>query len=125
MVRTLVTRTIFFWDGMKRDVKAHVAACDVCQRSKSEASSPAGLLQPLQIPTQVWEEISFDFIDGLPSLGGKTAIMVVVDHLTKYGHFVSLMHPYTAKKIAELFITHVVQLHSIPVAIVSDRDPTL
>jgi hypothetical protein len=37
------------WYGMKRDVAAHVALCDVCQRVKAEHQRLAGLLQPLRV----------------------------------------------------------------------------
>jgi hypothetical protein len=40
----------YWWYGMKKDVAAHVALCDVCQRVKAEHQRPAGLLQPLQVP---------------------------------------------------------------------------
>jgi hypothetical protein len=101
----------FYWIAMKADVQAFVSACDVCQRNKHEARSPAGLLQPLPIPTQVWEDISLDFIDGLPMSAGKNSILVVVDRLTKYGHFFALGHPYSAKVIATVFTSGVVKLH--------------
>jgi hypothetical protein len=39
-----------WWYGMKRDVAAHVAMCDVCQRVKAEHQRPAGSLQPLKVP---------------------------------------------------------------------------
>ena len=113
----------FYWEAMKRNVGVYVAACDVCQRNKSDSRLPAGLLQPLLIPSQVWEDISMDFIDGLPVSAGKTSIMVVVDHLTKYAHFFALSHPYLASKIADVFVFGVVKLHGIPRSIVSDRDP--
>jgi len=113
----------FYWEAMKKDVRSYVATCDTCQRNKSEARSAAGLLQPLPVPSQVWEEISLDFVDGLPSSTGKTTVMVVVDRLTKYAHFIALTHPYTAKKVAEVFVSNIVRLHGMPTAIVSDRDP--
>jgi hypothetical protein len=49
--------------------------------------------------------------------------MVVVDRFTKYAHFVALSHPYTARKIAATFVTHIVRLHGVPKTMVSDRDP--
>jgi hypothetical protein len=49
--------------------------------------------------------------------------MVVVDRLTKYANFIALMHPYTAKKVDEVFVTNIVRLHGMPTAMASDRDP--
>lgn len=111
------------WPGLQRDTRTFVRGCDVCQRVKEEAAKPAGLLQPLPIPEQVWEDISMDFIEGLPTVQGKSVIMVVVDRLTKYAHFIPLGHPYTATSVAESFVREVVRLHGVPRTIVSDRDP--
>ena len=49
--------------------------------------------------------------------------MVVVDRLTKFVHFVALSHPYTASKVAALYMQHVFKLHGMPTSIVIDRDP--
>ena len=74
---------------MKRDVAAHVAMCDVCQRVKAEHQRPAGLLHPLKIPEWKWEEIGMDFIVGLPrTSAGYDSIWVIVDRLTKVAHFI-------------------------------------
>jgi hypothetical protein len=63
-----------------------------------------------------------DFIEGLPSSTGYTVIMVVVDRLTKYAHFVALKHPFSVVSVAKEFVANVVRLHGIPNSIVSDRD---
>ncbi|TQD76709.1 hypothetical protein C1H46_037743 [Malus baccata] len=113
----------FNWPGLKKEVKTFVAACDTCQRINYESMKPPGPLQPLPIPTQVWSDIAMDFIEGLPSVHGRNAILVIVDRLSKYGHFIAIKHPYSAPKIAEIFIQEVFRLHGMPASIVSDRDP--
>jgi hypothetical protein len=82
-----------------------------------------GLLQPLPIPSQRWEEVSMDFITGLPNSEGKSVIMVIVDRLTKYAHFCALSHPCKANIVTTAFIEIVQKLHGLPKIIVSDRDP--
>ena len=93
-------RANFYWSKMRDDIKAHIRICEVCQQQKVEQLSPTGLLQPLPIPNQVWEDISMDFIDGLPVSQGKSTVMVVVDRFSKYSHFIAIAHPYTATSIA-------------------------
>ena len=59
-------KTNFSWPNMKTIIKDYIKSCDTCQRCKTDSLSPAGLLQPLPIPTKVWTEISMDFVEGLP-----------------------------------------------------------
>ena len=115
--------TILFWKGMKKQVRHFIRSCDVCQRFKYDNTAPAGLLQPLPIPSNAWTHVSMDFIEGLPLSGGVDVILVVVDRLTKYAHFVGLRHPYTATIVAKAYIDHIFKLHGLPISIVSDRDP--
>jgi len=63
-----------------------------------------------------------DFIIRLPKSNGYDSILVVVDRLSKYDHFIPLRHPYSAKSVADVFVKEVVRLHGIPATIVSDRD---
>jgi len=90
----------FFWDGLKSNIQKFVAECLVCQQNKVETIKTPGLLQPLSIPSQRWEEVSMDFITCLPKSEGKSVIMVVVDRLTKYVHFCALSHPFKANIVS-------------------------
>ena len=75
---------------MNKDIQKFVVECEICQRNKNENVMTPGLIHPLHIPDQKWEEISMDFIEGLPMSEGKDKIFVVVDRLTKYAHFMAV-----------------------------------
>ena len=85
---------------MKQDVESYIKQCSVCQHAKHPLQHPAGLLQPLPVPEGVWRDVSMDFIEGLPKSKGYSVILVVVDRLTKYAHFIPVKHPYTTSTIA-------------------------
>ena len=103
-------------------VKDFLQQCDVCQRFKIDCMKPTRLLQSLPFPTQMWTNISIDFIEGLPYSNGYIAIMAVIDRLKNYAHFLALKHPFTAVIVAKAFVANVVRLHSILTSIVSDWD---
>jgi hypothetical protein len=89
-------KSLFYWPGMKQQIEAYVAACSICKKAKSEHSKLPGTLQPLLVPDQAWNVIAMDFIEGLPKSKQFNTILVVIDKLTKYAHFIPLTHPYTA-----------------------------
>ncbi|KAL0561545.1 hypothetical protein IC582_001979 [Cucumis melo] len=112
-------KRVYWWRNMKREVAEFVSKCLVCQQVKAPRQKPAGLLQPLSIPEWKWENVSMDFITGLPrTLRGFTVIWVVVDRLTKSAHFVPGKSIYTASKWAQLYMSEIVRLHGVPVSIV-------
>ena len=81
-----------------------------------------GFLQPLPIPVWKWEDISMDFVVGLPRTAkGYDSIWVIVDRLTKSAHFFPVDTRYSAKKYAKLYFDRVVTLHGVSLTIISDR----
>lgn len=116
-------RASFYNKHLNRLVRDYVRGCSVCQCHKSEHLHPAGLLQPLPVPSEVWSDIAMDFTEAFPKVGGKSVVLTVVDRFSKYAHFIALGHPYTASSVARVFFDHIVKLHGFPCSIVSDRDP--
>jgi hypothetical protein len=111
-----------WWTRMKREIAKYVAECDTCQRIKASHLKTAGQLQPLPIPSWKWEDISMDFIVGLPTTSQHhDSIWVIIDRLTKSAHFIPVHTTYRARKYAELYLERVVCLHGVPKTIVSDR----
>jgi hypothetical protein len=116
-------RTDFHVPRARALVRDFVRACTVCQRNKSEHLNPAGLLQPLEVPSSIWSDIILDFIKGFLRVNGKTVILTVVDRFSKYAHFVPLGHSYFATTVAKAFFDNIVRLHGLPTSMVSDCDP--
>ena len=110
------------WVGMRSDIAKFVPECETCQRNKSLTTTPVGLLQPLPLPLHVWNETTMDFIEGLLRVEGCSTILIVVDLLSKYAHFMNLKHPYSAKTVETVFVKEIVRLHDIPSSIITDRD---
>jgi len=114
---------LFYWPRMNNDVRNYVKSCDSCQRIKASQQVPAGLLQPLPIPRQPWDQVSMDFITQLPQTkAGWDAIVVFVDTFSKMVHLVPTKTSASAPETARLFFDHIVKLHGLPKSIISDRD---
>ncbi|KAL0423480.1 UNVERIFIED_CONTAM: hypothetical protein Sradi_0882800 [Sesamum radiatum] len=58
----------------------------------------------------------------LPRSEGKNYILVVVEKLTKYAHFLPLTYPFTLEQVVKVFLNNIYRLHGLPLNIVSDRD---
>lgn len=106
-----VTKTLarisenFKWQGLREDVKQFVTKCVDCQVKKYKARKAAGLLCPLPVPSRPWEDLSLDFIAGLPPYQGNTTILVVVDRFSKGIHLGMLPSSHTAHMTASFSST--------------------
>lgn len=115
-------KALFSWRHMKAAIQHQLSSCSVCLLSKPDRAKYPGLLQPLPVPEGAWQIISMDFIEGLPRSHQQDCILVVVDRFSKYAHFMTLSHPFSALDVAKVFMLNVYKLHGLPKAIVSDRD---
>ncbi|GKU97098.1 hypothetical protein SLEP1_g10278 [Rubroshorea leprosula] len=83
----------FYWPKLEQNVIRHIQRCKVCHQAKT-INQNRRLYLPLPIPTSPWEDVSMDFVLGLPrTQRSKDSIMVVI-----------------------------VRLHGVPKTITSDRD---
>jgi hypothetical protein len=107
---------------MKCEAARYVSECDTCRKVKADYMKPGGLLQPLIIREWKWEDISMDFIVGLPMTARKfDLIWVIVDRLSKSAHFIPVHINYNVQKYARIYIARVLCLHRILKMIISDR----
>lgn len=113
-----------WWPKMAQDVKNFIQKCDVCQRVKASQQPPAGLLQPLPVPSQKWWVVTMDLITDLPpTKDGSDSILVFVDKLTKMVHLAKTTKTCSSTEVARLFVENVCRLHGPPRVVISDRDP--
>jgi hypothetical protein len=95
----------FWWSNMKVDIAKYVAECDTCHRMKASHLKLAGVLQSLSIPMWKWDDISMDFIVGLPlTARKKDSIWVIVDRLTMTAHFIAVHTTYSVQQYAEIYM---------------------
>ena len=108
---------------MKRDIEEYVSKCLVCQQVKTERQRPAGLLRPLPIPVEKWQDVTMDFVTKLPRTQKRNdAVWVIVDRLTKSAHFIPFRVGQSTEVLADKYIKEIVRLHGVPATITSDRD---
>lgn len=77
---------------------------------------------PLPIPNVIFEDISMDFITGLPLSQHRVVILLIIDCLSKYGHFIALPAKFNRQKVVMVFVQEFVYLPGFLVTIVCDHD---
>src|SRR5260221_6433371 len=102
-------------------VKDYVASCATCAHVKSPRHKPYGKLKQLPIPSRPWSSISMDFIKQLPDSEGFSAILVIVDCLTKQAIFIPSHDMVNTPQVVWLFLIHIFSKHRVPAHITSDR----
>jgi hypothetical protein len=115
----------YWWPHVRRDILEYVKSCDVCQRMKVSRHKPYGKLESLPIPKGPWQDISMDFIVGLPpSLHNGIAcdsILVIVDRYSKMVILTPCVNTIDAPGLGQIVLEKVVVKYGAPRSIVSDR----
>jgi len=110
----------YTWPGICTYVKDYVKSCTTCTQAKVPRHKPFGLLKQLPIPERPWNSISMDFLEQLPDSSGYTAILVIIDRLSKQAIFIPTHDTITSPDLARLFLLHVFSKHGIPSHVNSD-----
>jgi hypothetical protein len=107
---------------MKHETARYVSKCHTCHKIKADYMKPGGLLQPMSILEWKWDDISLDFVVGLPMTARKfDSIWVIVGRLSKSAHLIPVNTNYKVQKYAEIYIARVLCLHGVLKTLISDR----
>ena len=112
----------FYWPSLKHDVAKHVVRYHICQLAKQQNYN-VGLYTPLPVPNYPRQDVSIDFVLGLPkTLRKHDFVLVVMDRFSKMAHFLSCSRTADASRIAKIFFHGVLKLHGLPKTIISDKN---
>jgi hypothetical protein len=114
----------FYWPRITSDVEEFTDTCDVCQKIKVDHRRRMGGLRPAHVPARPFATVSLDLITGLPPSGPEkfTAVLVIVDKLTKYSIIVATHNQLSQEGFARIFVDRVVNVYGLPERIICDRD---
>lgn len=108
---------------MKKEVDKYLARCLEYPQVKMERQHLVGLIHTLPILEWKWEVITLNFITGLPKTKKQNdSIVVVVDKLSKFAHFIPVQYTSKTIQIANVFMKDIFKLHGIPRVVISNRD---
>jgi len=121
-------RRNFVFPNMKQKVADYIKKCSSCHKNKASRHAKFGNLQFRKPPGRPWDEVTMDFIVKLPKSRDAVtnltydSILVMVDRLTKYSHFVPCNETITAEQLGCLVLDRLVRYHGVLTTFITDRD---
>jgi transposase InsO family protein len=106
----------------EKDFDQYVQECMLCLRNKDSTGKPIGDPKILDIPLRPWESIAIDFLGPFSVSDGYQNIMVVMDRFSSAIILIPLRSKFTARDVANAFLTDVYSTHGLPSSLLSDRD---
>ena len=116
----LISRDIY-WPKMHQDIDLFVVNCHTCQRSRTSRHAPFGTIQPLPSPKCAWENVSMDYVVGLPWSEGYNSVLVIVCRLTKMRHLIPCRDTCTAEELVDLYLRNIARQRGLTKTIISNR----
>ncbi|KAI4313528.1 hypothetical protein L6164_026501 [Bauhinia variegata] len=83
----------FYWPKLEREVNKHIQRCRICHLAKNKSQN-TGLYMPLLVPKAPWEDVSMDFILGLPRTQRHKDSIMIVQKINNNGYKVELPVAY-------------------------------
>ena len=99
---------------MWAEIISFTKTCNICQKMKPDTRGPKGKLLPHSIPLLPYNVVSLDFITGLPSSEGFDVVLVIMDKLMKYVHYIPTHSHLDQEGFAKLFTDEIVYSKGIP-----------
>ena len=110
---------------MRTDVETYIQDCPICQKMKVPRQLPQGKLSSLPVLNGIWQDLTMDFITGLPPSTCKgevfDAILVVVDCYTKAARYLPTTSSINAEELADLFLIEIAYKTGTPCSLVTDQ----
>ena len=113
---------------MRQKILSYIKKCPECQRNKASRHAKYGHIQFRTPPEQPWDEVTMDFITKLPESKDKATgqvhdmILVIVDRLTKYAHFILTTEKCTVEQLGYLVLNRLIRYYGFPKIFIIDRD---